>query len=88
VLGTLDDWPKAQTILKNFATNPGRNDPLANLKLLAPVLYSSAIYCAGANYQDHANEMAARHNRPPPVDPHILGLESWHQSIALGVVPR
>ena len=50
----------------------------AKAKLLAPVPYPSAIYCAGANYQDHANEMAAKDNRPPPPDPHTLGLESWH----------
>jgi 2-keto-4-pentenoate hydratase/2-oxohepta-3-ene-1,7-dioic acid hydratase in catechol pathway len=78
VLGIIEDWSKAQGVLKAAAAKPGRNKPVAKAKLLAPLLWPSAIYCAGANYQDHANEMAAKDNRPPPADPHTLGLESWH----------
>lgn len=52
--------------------------PLAQTKLLAPLLYPGAIYCAGANYQDHAAEMNARQGRPPDPDPHTLGLKAWH----------
>jgi 2-keto-4-pentenoate hydratase/2-oxohepta-3-ene-1,7-dioic acid hydratase in catechol pathway len=78
VLGILNDWGKAQGALKAAAAKTGKNKPIARAKLLAPVLWPSAIYCAGANYQDHANEMAARDNKPPPPDPHTLGLESWH----------
>jgi 2-keto-4-pentenoate hydratase/2-oxohepta-3-ene-1,7-dioic acid hydratase in catechol pathway len=78
VLGILNDWGKAQGVLKAAAAKTGKNKPVAKAKLLAPVLWPAAIYCAGANYQDHANEMAAKDNRPPPADPHTLGLESWH----------
>ena len=78
VLGILNDWGKAQAALKAAADKTGKAKPVAKAKLLAPVLYPSAIFCAGANYQDHANEMAAKDNRPPPADPHELGLESWH----------
>ena len=78
VLGILNDWGKAQGALKAAAAKTGKAKPVAKAKLLAPILWPSAIYCAGANYQDHANEMAARENRPPPPDPHTLGLESWH----------
>jgi 2-keto-4-pentenoate hydratase/2-oxohepta-3-ene-1,7-dioic acid hydratase in catechol pathway len=52
--------------------------PLAGARLLAPIADPGAIYCAGANYQDHAEEMAARTGRPKPVDPHTLGQRSWH----------
>ncbi|HEX3538170.1 MAG TPA: fumarylacetoacetate hydrolase family protein, partial [Stellaceae bacterium] len=52
--------------------------PLAQTKLLAPLLYPGGIYCAGANYQDHAAEMNARQGRPPDPDPHTLGLKAWH----------
>ena len=31
---------------------------LAQAKLLAPILYPGALYCAGANYWDHLDEMA------------------------------
>ncbi len=82
MLGILNDWTKAQGALKAAAAKAAKSKakslPLGKAKLLAPVLYPSAIYCAGANYQDHANEMAAKDNRPPPPDPHTLGLESWH----------
>ena len=81
VLGILNDWKSAQGALKAAAAKAAKSKaslPLGKVKLLAPVLYPSAIYCAGANYQDHANEMAAKDNRPPPPDPHTLGLESWH----------
>jgi 2-keto-4-pentenoate hydratase/2-oxohepta-3-ene-1,7-dioic acid hydratase in catechol pathway len=80
VLGILQDWRAARGILSKAAAKPGKtvSQPIGRTKLLAPVLWPSAIFCAGANYQDHANEMAAKDNRPPPPDPHTLGLESWH----------
>src|SRR5207249_7212863 len=52
--------------------------PLLRTKLLAPVLWPSAIYCAGANYADHVAEMNRANNRPDEPDPHTLGLQSWH----------
>ena len=52
--------------------------PLAQASLLAPITNPGAIYCAGANYADHAAEMAARSGQPAPPDPHTLGLRSWH----------
>ena len=52
--------------------------PLASTQLLAPIPLPVAIYCAGANYRDHANEMAHAQGKPEPVDPHTLGLRSWH----------
>ena len=82
VLGILNDWKTAQGVLNAAAAKAAKSKakvlPLAKAKLLAPILWPSAIYCAGANYQDHANEMAAKEGRPPPPDPHTLGLESWH----------
>jgi 2-keto-4-pentenoate hydratase/2-oxohepta-3-ene-1,7-dioic acid hydratase in catechol pathway len=82
VVGILQDWKAAQGVLKKAAASAGRSkikgQPASRARFLAPVLWPSSIYCAGANYQDHANEMAARENRPPPPDPHTLGLESWH----------
>ena len=52
--------------------------PLKRTKLLAPVLWPSAIFCAGANYADHVAEMNKVNGRPPEPDPHTLGLQSWH----------
>ena len=58
------------------AKSRGKRQPLKKTKLLAPIQGSVAIYCAGANYADHAAAMAAREGSPPPVDPHERGAEA------------
>jgi 2-keto-4-pentenoate hydratase/2-oxohepta-3-ene-1,7-dioic acid hydratase in catechol pathway len=82
VIGILADWKTAEGALKKAvaaaAKSRGKRQPLKKTKLLAPVRFPSAIYCAGANYADHAAEMAAREGHPPPPDPHTLGLKAWH----------
>jgi 2-keto-4-pentenoate hydratase/2-oxohepta-3-ene-1,7-dioic acid hydratase in catechol pathway len=82
VIGILADWKSAEGALKKAAAGAAKSrakrQPLKKTKLLAPVRFPSAIYCAGANYSDHAAEMAAREGRPPPPDPHTQGLKAWH----------
>jgi 2-keto-4-pentenoate hydratase/2-oxohepta-3-ene-1,7-dioic acid hydratase in catechol pathway len=82
VLAILSDWRVAQGALKKAAAAAGKSRvkalPLSRAKLLAPVRWPSAIYCAGANYADHAAEMARRMNRPLEPDPHTQGLKAWH----------
>jgi 2-keto-4-pentenoate hydratase/2-oxohepta-3-ene-1,7-dioic acid hydratase in catechol pathway len=82
VLGILADWRAAQGALKKAAAAAGKSRvkalPLSRAKLLAPVRWPSAIYCAGANYADHAAEVARRMNRPMEPDPHTQGLKAWH----------
>ena len=60
VLGLLRAWDKAHPRLHAAAHNvkPDAGVPLSGLKLLAPILYPGVLYCAGANYWDHLNEMA------------------------------
>jgi 2-keto-4-pentenoate hydratase/2-oxohepta-3-ene-1,7-dioic acid hydratase in catechol pathway len=90
VVGILTDWRNADAALRKAAAGVSnssgkrggktraKSQPLGKTKLLAPVRFPSTIYCAGSNYADHANEMAAREGRPTPVDPHTLGLKAWH----------
>jgi 2-keto-4-pentenoate hydratase/2-oxohepta-3-ene-1,7-dioic acid hydratase in catechol pathway len=82
VLGILADWKRAESVLKKAAAGAAKSRakrlPLKKTKLLAPVQYPSTIYCAGANYADHAAAMAAREGSPPPADPHEQGLKPWH----------
>ncbi|MBV9971555.1 MAG: fumarylacetoacetate hydrolase family protein [Xanthobacteraceae bacterium] len=78
VLGILEDWDTARARLARAAAGPGKGRPLGGTRLLAPIRWPSAIYCAGANYADHAAEMARAQNREPPADPHTLGLKPWH----------
>jgi len=82
VIAILEDWRSAQGALNKAAAKAGKGRvkglPLGRTKLLAPVRWPSAIYCAGANYADHAAEMARHMNRPPEPDPHTQGLKAWH----------
>src|ERR1700675_3285263 len=72
MLDILNDWKTAQGVLRKAAAGKIKlkSRPLARTKLLAPVLWPSAIYCAGANYTDHMMEMAKLQNMPPAPDPH------------------
>jgi 2-keto-4-pentenoate hydratase/2-oxohepta-3-ene-1,7-dioic acid hydratase in catechol pathway len=82
VVGILEDWKSAEGALRKAATvaakSPANRQLLKKTKLLAPVRFPSTIYCAGANYADHAAAMATRDGNPPPPDPHQQGLKPWH----------
>jgi 2-keto-4-pentenoate hydratase/2-oxohepta-3-ene-1,7-dioic acid hydratase in catechol pathway len=81
VLDALNDWKSARGALRKAAIKAGKtrikSRPLGRTRLLAPLRWPSAIYCAGANYRDHSEEMAKLHNRPIEPDPHTLGLKPW-----------
>jgi 2-keto-4-pentenoate hydratase/2-oxohepta-3-ene-1,7-dioic acid hydratase in catechol pathway len=77
VLGILEDWPRAMERIRSGIGNAGGGIPLAQTHLRAPVLWPSAIYCAGANYRDHAREMAERLGRPLGPDPKESGGKPW-----------
>jgi 2-keto-4-pentenoate hydratase/2-oxohepta-3-ene-1,7-dioic acid hydratase in catechol pathway len=80
IRGLLADWQHGRDRVATAATRGLKEAgiPLDQVKLLAPVLYPAAIYCAGANYQDHADEMSAKAGRAPEPDPHTFGLKPWH----------
>jgi 2-keto-4-pentenoate hydratase/2-oxohepta-3-ene-1,7-dioic acid hydratase in catechol pathway len=81
MLALMSDWqanmPRLEAIAAK-ADEPELGIPLAVAKLLAPITNPGAIYCTGANYADHAIEMAARNGKPAPPDPRTLGIRSWH----------
>ena len=78
VLGILADWTAARDRFARAAASPAAGQPLATTRLMAPILWPSAMYCAGANYADHAAEMARASGHAPQPDPHTLGLKPWH----------
>ena len=82
VIGILADWKRAESALKKAAAGAAksraRRTPLGKTKLLAPVPNPPTIFCAGANYADHAAAMARKQGMPEPSDPHELGLKPWH----------
>jgi 2-keto-4-pentenoate hydratase/2-oxohepta-3-ene-1,7-dioic acid hydratase in catechol pathway len=82
VAGILADWKAAEGALKKAAAGAAKSrakrQPLSKTKLLAPVPFPSTIFCAGANYADHAAAMARKSGQPEPPDPHEQGLKPWH----------
>jgi 2-keto-4-pentenoate hydratase/2-oxohepta-3-ene-1,7-dioic acid hydratase in catechol pathway len=80
VLGILDDWARAHDAIgrRSATADKKKGTALSQIHLRTPVLWPSAIYCAGANYRDHAIEMATRTNRPLDPDPKTIGGKPWH----------
>ena len=84
VLALLDTWEDAHPRLQAIASAERRESGtfeahrLSSVRLLAPVLYPGAIFCAGANYRDHVEEMSKALGLPQEPDPHELGLKPWH----------
>jgi 2-keto-4-pentenoate hydratase/2-oxohepta-3-ene-1,7-dioic acid hydratase in catechol pathway len=80
ILDVLRDWRGADSLLREKASKPGKakSIPLKKAKLLAPVLYPGAVFCAGANYTDHMAEMARAQNRAPGPNMKELGEKPWH----------
>ena len=58
VLGLLRGWDRVRELLAAGRPRPQEGRPLAEMRLLAPILYPGAVFCAGANYWDHMAEMA------------------------------
>lgn len=81
VLGLLQSWEAAHAQLAAAAARvtPDAGKPLAQVSLLAPILYPGGLFCAGANYWDHAKEMAEREAKRAgkPVQPVVKAKEPW-----------
>ena len=60
VVGLLRQWDRVHPRLAAAAgeVDPGDGLPLREIVLDAPILYPGALFCAGANYWDHLQEMA------------------------------
>jgi 2-keto-4-pentenoate hydratase/2-oxohepta-3-ene-1,7-dioic acid hydratase in catechol pathway len=59
VIGLLKSWDKVHPRLQALVKAGGADGkPLGEVKLAAPILYPGALFCAGANYWDHLEEMA------------------------------
>jgi 2-keto-4-pentenoate hydratase/2-oxohepta-3-ene-1,7-dioic acid hydratase in catechol pathway len=82
MLGVLDDWAQAEPLIETSVATMSKGaapgSPFAKARLIAPVLYPPAIFCAGANYSDHMSEMVRVFNLAPEPDPHKMGQTPWH----------
>jgi 2-keto-4-pentenoate hydratase/2-oxohepta-3-ene-1,7-dioic acid hydratase in catechol pathway len=79
VIGLLKVWDQAHPRL-HAAAKAGQagGRPLEQVDLLAPILYPGALFCAGANYWDHSEEMAEVARRTTGKAPSLVkGAEPW-----------
>lgn len=78
VLGLLQSWDVVHPRLAASAgaVSGAAGNPLAETELLAPILYPGAVFCAGANYWDHAQEMFARQH-PGKEMPRVRAKDPW-----------
>ena len=79
ILDILDDWRAADERFAAIAgsrTPPIGGIPLEKATLLAPLLYPGQIFAAGANYQDHIDEMGESEFRAQNAKK--LGGRPWH----------
>lgn len=80
VLGLLRAWDQVHPRLHAAAHNASATDgfSLSETRLLAPILYPGVLFCAGANYYDHLEEMAAIAERTTGKRPPIIkNPEPW-----------
>jgi 2-keto-4-pentenoate hydratase/2-oxohepta-3-ene-1,7-dioic acid hydratase in catechol pathway len=84
VLSILQVWSSSHKFFKSKAKALRKQElrlkgvPLSSCKLMAPILYPGQIYCAGANYTDHMQEMARVSGMPPGPNMKELGEMPWH----------
>ncbi|WP_223569764.1 fumarylacetoacetate hydrolase family protein [Pseudomonas sp. BF-R-26] len=80
VLGILEDWEHAEAILAKASASPPADEgaPLASVTLHAPILYPGQIFAAGANYQDHIDEMVRQGVVEAGPNAKQAGERPWH----------
>jgi 2-keto-4-pentenoate hydratase/2-oxohepta-3-ene-1,7-dioic acid hydratase in catechol pathway len=79
VLGIVQDWRRASDrIASAVKGGTAKGSPLSQTHLRTPLMFPGALYCAGANYRDHAIEMATKLKRPLDPDPKESGGKPWH----------
>jgi len=75
----LEQWRANRPRLAAFADSaPAGGLPLAQARLAAPIPRPPTIYCAGANYKDHVENMARVQGLKLEADPHESGQKPWH----------
>jgi 2-keto-4-pentenoate hydratase/2-oxohepta-3-ene-1,7-dioic acid hydratase in catechol pathway len=78
VMGLLKAWDTVHPRLHAAAKNARDGQLLGEVALLAPLLYPGTLFCAGANYWDHLEEMAEIAKRTTGKAPSMTkGAEPW-----------
>ncbi len=84
VMSILSNWENNAILLEDAANSISATDaaglPLAGVELLAPLPNPGTVYCCGANYTDHIDEMRPLLNNLPTdiTQRELVGDEPWH----------
>lgn len=78
VLGLLDSWPAALASIDAALASPDGAACVQGARLLAPIPHPGLIYAAGANYQDHIDEMVAKGFEVEGPNSKQAGGKPWH----------
>lgn len=83
VLALLKTWEISRHRLSELANEADQGRlrgarALGATELLAPITSPGTIFCVGANYSDHTEEMARLSKAATDPNPRSLGLKSWH----------
>ncbi|MCC4315264.1 fumarylacetoacetate hydrolase family protein [Streptomyces malaysiensis] len=82
VVELLHDWDRTHEAIRSVLPVSTGGVPLAEVRLLAPILHPGAIFCAGANYWDHVEEMEGSADRTRrPRDPWFFVKTSAHSVV-------
>ncbi|MFD8090407.1 fumarylacetoacetate hydrolase family protein [Streptomyces malaysiensis] len=82
VVELLQDWDRTHEAIRSVLPVSTGGVPLAEVRLLAPILHPGAIFCAGANYWDHVEEMEGSADRARrPRDPWFFVKTSAHSVV-------
>ena len=79
-MGIIEDWATAELLIGQ-ALDKGGHAAVGDINAVhvqAPLLWPGSIFCAAANYTDHAQAMARRSGRPIEPDPRTLGIKPFH----------
>lgn len=79
LMDVLERWENVRAALAQIAAQIGETGrPLSEVTLKAPLERPLAVYCAGANYRDHVDNMARARGVDTEPDPHEAGMDPWH----------
>lgn len=88
-LSLLAQWDEIVGTLDGIAGDGrARSRPLSEVRLLAPLLYPNAIYCAAANYADHMKEMTGKEPDKSTFRPYFFLKSTVHSVIGPGAEIR
>lgn len=78
-MAALEDWDNVLPFLDSNTIDKAKLvGHLGDIKLLSPLPYPGALFCAAANYTDHMLAMAKKLDLEPEADPHSLDVAPYH----------